>query len=192
MNKRINLFIISALFFLLLVSSVSAIEASIRPSPATDDDRLTCYVDGVSGTSLTGSYHFKWLKNGVDSGRTGATVPATQTGVGDRWACRVYDLDWDYLGVQASATIRANNEPDTTPIVELRWPTDGLTFEERPSVTFSFDVDNIEEHDSMNRYYLAAYSAFTGAPAVIIYNKQGAVEEAVAKLGNLLKSSAPS
>src|SRR3989338_11086894 len=54
------------------------------------------------------------------------------------------------------------------------------------------DVDNIEEHDSMNRYYLAAYSAFTGAPAVIIYNKQGAVEEAVAKLGNLLKSSAPS
>jgi adenylate kinase len=44
------------------------------------------------------------------------------------------------------------------------------------------DSDDVAEHDSINRAYLAAYSAFTGAPAVIIYNKQGKVEEAVAKL----------
>lgn len=48
------------------------------------------------------------------------------------------------------------------------------------------DVDDIALHDKMNHAYLAAYSAFTGAPSVVIYNKQGEVDEAVAKLQNLL------
>jgi adenylate kinase len=42
-------------------------------------------------------------------------------------------------------------------------------------------------HDFMNKSYLAAYSAFTGAPAVIIHNKQGRLEESVAQLQALLK-----
>lgn len=49
------------------------------------------------------------------------------------------------------------------------------------------DVDDIELHDRMNLSYLAAYSAFMGSPAVIIYNSQGKLEEAVAKLQALLK-----
>jgi len=49
------------------------------------------------------------------------------------------------------------------------------------------DVDDIALHDEMNKGYLAAYSAFTGAPAVVIYNRNGRLEEAVAKMQSLLK-----
>lgn len=49
------------------------------------------------------------------------------------------------------------------------------------------DVDDIALHDEMNKAYLAAYSAFMGSPAVIIFNNQGKLEEAVAKLQALLK-----
>ncbi len=49
------------------------------------------------------------------------------------------------------------------------------------------DDDDIFLHDSLNRSYLAAYSAFTGAPATIIMNRQGKLEEAVAKLQAILK-----
>ena len=49
------------------------------------------------------------------------------------------------------------------------------------------DVDDIGLHDQMNKSFLAAYSAFTGAPAVVIINEQGKVEEAVAKLQSLLE-----
>ena len=48
------------------------------------------------------------------------------------------------------------------------------------------DSDDVAEHDEINRYYLAAYSAFTGAPAVIIYNRQGKLEETVKKIADLL------
>lgn len=48
------------------------------------------------------------------------------------------------------------------------------------------DADNIALHDQMNKSYLAAYSALTGAPAVVITNKQGKVEDAVAKLQSIL------
>lgn len=48
------------------------------------------------------------------------------------------------------------------------------------------DADDIGLHDSMNRSFLAAYSAATGAPAVIIFNRQGKLEEAVAQLQNVL------
>lgn len=49
------------------------------------------------------------------------------------------------------------------------------------------DVDDVALHDEMNKSYLASYSAFTGAPAVIIYNRQGKVEEAVEQLQKILK-----
>ncbi len=49
------------------------------------------------------------------------------------------------------------------------------------------DVDDIALHDEMNKGYLSAYSAFTGAPAVVIYNHNGRLDEAVAKFQALLK-----
>lgn len=49
------------------------------------------------------------------------------------------------------------------------------------------DVDDIALHDSMNKAFLASYSAFTGAPAVVIYNRQDRLEEAVAQLQAVLK-----
>ena len=48
------------------------------------------------------------------------------------------------------------------------------------------DADDISLHDNLNRSYLAAYSAFTGAPAIVILNNQGKLEEAVAKLQSIL------
>ena len=48
------------------------------------------------------------------------------------------------------------------------------------------DNDNITEHDNINRAFLAAYAAFTGAPAKIIYNPQGKLEEAFNMLNSLL------
>jgi adenylate kinase len=51
----------------------------------------------------------------------------------------------------------------------------------------SRDTDDIELHDQMNRAYLAAYSAFMGSPALIIFNEQGKLDQAVAKLQTLLK-----
>jgi len=48
------------------------------------------------------------------------------------------------------------------------------------------DNDDVALHDQMNRAYLAAYSAFTGAPSVVIFNRQGKLEEAVAKLQEIL------
>jgi len=50
------------------------------------------------------------------------------------------------------------------------------------------DVDDVALHDEMNKAYLASYSAFMGSPAVIIYNGQDKLEEAVVKLQSLLKS----
>ena len=47
--------------------------------------------------------------------------------------------------------------------------------------------DSLRQHDDMNRNYLAAYSMVTGAPAAIIYNKQGKLEEAQAQLIKLLE-----
>lgn len=48
------------------------------------------------------------------------------------------------------------------------------------------DADNIAEHDNINRSFLAAYAAFTGAPVTVIYNKQGALDKAVSELGRIL------
>lgn len=49
------------------------------------------------------------------------------------------------------------------------------------------DLDDIALHDEMNKSFLAAYSAFSGAPAVVLYNDQGKLEETVAKLQSLLR-----
>ncbi|MEK6982565.1 MAG: adenylate kinase [Candidatus Micrarchaeota archaeon] len=48
------------------------------------------------------------------------------------------------------------------------------------------DVDNVAEHDDVNKNFLAAYSAFTGAPCTIIHNKEGKLDESVEKMMKLL------
>ncbi|MFN7990554.1 MAG: adenylate kinase [Candidatus Micrarchaeia archaeon] len=53
--------------------------------------------------------------------------------------------------------------------------------------TRSRDSDDIELHDQMNKAYLASYSAFCGAPAVILFNNQGKLEDTIAKVEKLLK-----
>jgi adenylate kinase len=49
------------------------------------------------------------------------------------------------------------------------------------------DIDSLLEHDSMNRSFLATYSCITGAPAVIIVNRNGKLKEAQEKLLSLLE-----
>ncbi len=45
----------------------------------------------------------------------------------------------------------------------------------------------IAEHLEINTGYLAAYSAFTGAPAVIIMSRDGKLPESVEKFASLLE-----
>jgi len=48
-------------------------------------------------------------------------------------------------------------------------------------------ADSLLEHDSMNRSFLAAYSCLTGAPALIISNRNGKLKEAQEALLRLLE-----
>ncbi len=48
------------------------------------------------------------------------------------------------------------------------------------------DVDNIAEHDSINRSYLATYSAFTAAPAAIVYNREGELKKTIEHVNTLV------
>ena len=48
-------------------------------------------------------------------------------------------------------------------------------------------LEDVTEHDSINRALLAAYAAHRGCPAKIIYNAQGEVEKASAELRNILE-----
>ena len=47
-------------------------------------------------------------------------------------------------------------------------------------------AESITEHDFVNRALLAAYSSISGAPSIIISNRQGKLEEAQKKLLSLL------
>ncbi|MEM4633742.1 MAG: adenylate kinase, partial [Candidatus Anstonellaceae archaeon] len=47
--------------------------------------------------------------------------------------------------------------------------------------------ESLSEHDFINKAYLAAYSSLSGAPAVIILNRNGGLEEAQKKLLQLLE-----
>ncbi len=46
---------------------------------------------------------------------------------------------------------------------------------------------SLQEHDDMNKAFLAAYSVLTGAPATIILNTDGGLEEAKMKFRSLLE-----
>ncbi|MEM4554995.1 MAG: adenylate kinase [Candidatus Anstonellaceae archaeon] len=48
-------------------------------------------------------------------------------------------------------------------------------------------ADSLAEHDSINRAFLAAYSCITGAPCVILSNRQGKLHEAQQKFLSLLQ-----
>ena len=49
------------------------------------------------------------------------------------------------------------------------------------------DKDDVALHDQMNKSYLASYSAFTGAPASIIKNEDGKLQEAINQLEDILR-----
>ncbi|MBM3229459.1 adenylate kinase [Candidatus Parvarchaeota archaeon] len=48
------------------------------------------------------------------------------------------------------------------------------------------EKSEIEEHEAMNKAYLAAYSAFLGVPALVIENLDGGLEAARKKLAGVL------
>lgn len=56
-----------------------------------------------------------------------------------------------------------------------------------PSRTREVNKDEIIEHDQMNKSYLAAYSAFAGAPATIVLNRDNRLQEAVERFASLLE-----
>ncbi|MFA5108441.1 MAG: adenylate kinase [Candidatus Micrarchaeia archaeon] len=48
-------------------------------------------------------------------------------------------------------------------------------------------ADSLKEHDEMNHYYLATYSVVSGAPAVILQNADGKLEEVKSKFASYLE-----
>jgi len=87
-------------------------------------------------------------------------------------------LPFDFLsGLKVDVIVLITADPNE--IAERRKGDPSRTRDEQ-------SAEKIAEHDFMNKAYLAAYSAFLGAPSVIIHNKQGKVEDAVATLQKLL------
>jgi len=87
-------------------------------------------------------------------------------------------LPFDFLkGIRVDAVVLITADPNE--IAERRKKDPSRTRDEQ-------SAEKIAEHDLMNKALLASYSAFTGAPAVIIQNRQGKVEEAVETLQKLL------
>ena len=58
---------------------------------------------------------------------------------------------------------------------------------DRTRVRDAESSESLSEHDSMNRAFLAAYACLSAAPAMIISNRNGKLEEAQAKLLSLLQ-----
>jgi adenylate kinase len=75
---------------------------------------------------------------------------------------------------------------DVKALVYITAGTEELRARRENDPTRKRDSDDISLHDEMNKSYLAAYSAFTGAPAVIIHNHDGRLEEAVARMEKVL------
>lgn len=56
-----------------------------------------------------------------------------------------------------------------------------------PTRTRAVDKSEIAAHDAHNRMLLACYSALSGAPAKIILNRNGRVEEAIAEFVSIME-----
>ncbi|MBI5046699.1 adenylate kinase [Candidatus Micrarchaeota archaeon] len=72
-------------------------------------------------------------------------------------------------------------------LVYITADVDAISARRAKDPTRTRDADDIKLHDEMNKGYLAAYSAFTGAPVVILFNNQGKLEETVEKMEKILK-----
>ncbi len=74
-------------------------------------------------------------------------------------------------------------------LVYITAPVDEILERRKKDKSRKRDRDSREkllEHDEISKAYLAAYSAYTGAPAKIIYNRDGKLNEAVSELKKVL------
>ena len=74
-------------------------------------------------------------------------------------------------------------------LVLVTAPPEDIARRRKSDATRVRDADSIEllrEHEGINRAFLAAYSAYTGAPALIVTNKDNGLEAAVAKMEAIL------
>ena len=74
-------------------------------------------------------------------------------------------------------------------LVYITAPTEEIIARREKDKTRKRDRDSdqqLRDHDEISKSYLAAYSAYTGAPAKVIYNRQEKLSEAVAELKKIL------
>jgi len=74
-------------------------------------------------------------------------------------------------------------------LVLVTAPPEDIMRRRKSDTTRVRDADTIEllrEHEGINRAFLAAYAAYSGAPALIITNKDNGLEAAVAKMEAIL------
>lgn len=90
----------------ILNSAPTAPSVTITPSPASEEDDLTCSYGAASdadGDSL--SYTLVWLVDGGPSGETGTVVSSSATAAGETWTCQVTADDGSVSGPDGSASV---------------------------------------------------------------------------------------
>jgi adenylate kinase len=74
-------------------------------------------------------------------------------------------------------------------LVLITAPPEDIMRRRKSDTTRVRDADSLEllrEHEGINRAFLAAYAAYTGAPALIVTNRDNGLEAAVAKMEAIL------
>jgi VCBS repeat-containing protein len=92
--------------FLLAAAFAEAVTVAVTPNPAGHNSNLVC------GVSPSGTYTYKWYRNGAFMSINSNTVAASYTNIGESWTCEV----WQYVGMTmyklGSSTVSViNNAP---------------------------------------------------------------------------------
>ncbi len=140
--KLKSLFLTLLLLFVFstpLVFSLGGV--SIVPSAPTDNDDLTCTLQGVSPAN-SGVYLYGWYVNGNLDTTLGNTriYPALRTSIGNRISCFVTTPAGFFVGSD-TVTVRNVNNP---PMVSITSPVDGSTFEVTTQINFAAMVLDLD------------------------------------------------
>ncbi|MBM4393056.1 MAG: hypothetical protein FJ090_18175 [Deltaproteobacteria bacterium] len=135
----------------------------ITPDPAQSDDALTAVVD-VDSYDLDGdtiSYGYRWYADGVDSGVTSVTLPASATTRGETWTVVVTPNDGHQDGDSESASILVENTPPSMSSASIS-PSTAYTDDTLTATPSGFADDDGDTAGYRYQWYLGG-GAISGA-----------------------------
>ena len=126
----------------------SAPVVSIDPDPAVTGNDLNAVIDAdsVDPEGATISYAYDWTVDGVASGITASTVPASSTTRGEVWEVTVTPFDGLGMGATATASVTIDNSPpsvDAAPVLGPDPAYEGDTLTCTAGVTSDDDGDSV-------------------------------------------------